>query len=367
MSRIAGPARKTRNGSTRRMKPDAAPSLQLSPSQYHRRLIDATVPALAWSGGDVRAWQRRLRKKVAELTGFADMAAAPRVPLNVRSLWRREHPLGTIERIAFTAEPGADVLAYVCLPKNASPPYTFFLCLQGHSTGMHNSIDIAREDDGLAARSEGDRDFGLECMRRGIAALCIEQRSFGERREKMQKSIAPNGCHDAAMQGILLGRTLIGQRVFDVDRGIDYLAQRGDVDMRRLGVMGNSGGGTVTLFAAALLPRVRIAMPSCYFCGFRESILSIYHCACNYVPRLYQYAEMGDVLGLFAPRPVIVVAGRQDSIFPLSGVRKQFAQLRRIYTAAGSSRRCQLVIGPEGHRFYADLAWPKALKELATL
>jgi dienelactone hydrolase len=293
--------------------------------------------------------------------------AGARVPLNVRSLWRREHPLGTIEKIAFAAEPGADVLAYVCLPKDVPPPYPFFICLQGHSTGMHNSIDIAREDDGLVAKSEGDRDFGLECMRRGLAALCIEQRSFGERREKTQKSVASNGCHDAAMQGLLLGRTLIGQRVFDVDRGIDYLAQRGDADMARLGVMGNSGGGTVTLFAAALLPRVQIAMPSCYFCSFRASIMSMHHCMCNYVPRLFQYAEMGDVLGLFAPRPVIVVAGRQDTIFPLPGVRKQFAHLRRIYTAAGAADRCRLVIGPEGHRFYADLAWPRAQKALAAL
>ncbi|KKL53551.1 hypothetical protein LCGC14_2274300 [marine sediment metagenome] len=46
---------------------------------------------------------------------------------------------------------------------------------------------------------------------------------------------------------------------------------------KELGVMGNSGGGTITLFSAALLPRPRFAMPSCYFCTFRDSIMSIYH------------------------------------------------------------------------------------------
>jgi hypothetical protein len=201
-------------------------------------------------------------------------------------------------------------------------------------------------------------------MRRGVAALCIEQRSFGERREQVQKRVSQHGCHDATMQALMLGRTLIGERVFDVDRGIDYLESRGDADMTRLGVMGNSGGGTISLFAAALLPRIRFAMPSCYFCTFRDSIMSIYHCADNYLPGLLRHAEMADVMGLFAPRPVVLVAGSKDEIFPIGGVRRAFRHLRSIYRAAGAEDRCHLVVGPEGHRFYADLAWPRMLKEM---
>mgnify|MGYP000987982760 CR=1 FL=1 len=341
--------------------------LKLSPSIHHRMLADAVEPALAWKGGDVRAWQGRLRKKVAALTGLSPMMRAPRMPLAVRSLWRREGRLGSVEKIAFAAEPGADVLAYVCLPRKAKPPYTFFICLQGHSSGMHNSIDVEREDDGSPRDAGGDRDFALGCMRRGVAALCIEQRSFGERREKVQKRVAPHGCIDAAMQALLLGRTLLAERVFDVDRGIDYLAARGDVDMARLGVMGNSGGGTTTLFAAALLPRVKLAMPSCYFCTFRDSIMAMYHCVCNYVPGLLQHAEMADVLGLFAPRPVVVVAGRKDPIFPIAGVTEGFRRLKAVYRAAGAPDRCRLVVGPGGHRFYAAQAWPVMQRELARL
>jgi hypothetical protein len=73
----------------------------------------------------------------------------------------------------------------------------------------------------------------------GGAALCLEQRSFGERRERKQRQVAPAGCQDAAMHALLLGRTLIGERVYDVDRAIDYLALRGDADLRAIGVMGN--------------------------------------------------------------------------------------------------------------------------------
>ena len=341
-------------------------TFDFAPSACHERVIKLTKQALAYDGGEVKAWQARLRRKLRDLLGWSRMPSL-RGPLHVRSVWRRPHRLGTIEKIVFTAEPGADVPAYVCLPK-AEPPYTFMICLQGHSTGMHNSIAVDRHDDTKRIRVAGDRDFAFGCMARGVAALCIEQRSFGERGETVQEQVSGyNMCHDAVVRAHMLGRTLIGERVFDVDRGIDYLASRGDVDMRRLGCMGNSGGGTVTMYAAAILRRIRFAMPSCSFCGYRDSIMSIYHCGCNHIPHLYEWAEMADVVGLFAPRPVVVVAGRDDGIFPLRGVRSAFRDLKRIYRASGAADRCRLVVGGEGHRFYADLAWPKALAELSRL
>jgi dienelactone hydrolase len=332
-----------------------------SPSLNHRHLMESITPSLAYKGGDLKAWQRRLRRRVKSLIG---MPGGEREPLNVRSLWKRDHPLGSIEKIVFTSEPYSDVMAYVCLPESATPPYSFFVCVQGHSTGAHNSIAMDLDDNSAPHEVEGDRDFGLGCMQRGVAALCIEQRSFGERRELHQERVAPHGCHDATMHALMLGRTLVGERVFDVDRGLDYLATRGDVDWSRVGVMGNSGGGTISLFSAAVLPRIRYAMPSCYFCTFRDSIMSIYHCADNYVPGLLRYAEMADVMGLFAPKPVVLVAGEHDDIFPVEATRRAFDELKVIYEAAGAAGRCHLVVGSEGHRFYASDAWPVMLEEL---
>lgn len=342
----------------------ASPSPWFSPSECHRHIMDRMVQELAYDGGDVAVWQRRLRRRLSTLLGDWP---AERVPLKVRSLWRREHPLGTIEKIVFTSEPKSDVPAFVCLPRDAKPPYTFMVCLQGHSTGMHNSIAVQRDDNTLPHEVAGDRDFALGCLQRGIAALCIEQRSFGERREQRQKRVATQGCHDATMQALMLGRTLLGERVYDVDRGIDYLVGRDDADPKRIGVMGNSGGGTVALFAAALLPRIAFTMPSCYFCTFRASIMSIHHCMDNYVPGLLKVAEMSDIAGLFAPKPMVLVAGRHDDIFPIGATRRAFRDLRRIYGEAGAPERCHLVVGPEGHRFYADQAWPVMLRELRRL
>ena len=271
------------------------------------------------------------------------------------------------EKIVFTTEPHADVPAYICLPKNATPPYTCVICVQGHSTGMHNSIAVDFKTETKRITVDGDRDFALTAMAQGYAALCIEQRSFGLRLENDQTDHAPGYCHDATMQALMLGRTLIGQRVYDVDRGIDYLAQRGDVNMKHLAIMGNSGGGTISTFAAAALPRIKLAMPSCYFCSFKDSIMAIYHCSCNYIPALYKYAEMSDILGLFAPKPVIIVAGKNDPIFPIKATRQQFQKLKTIYRAAQAENHCQLVVGPGEHRFYADLAWPKLNKAIQKL
>ncbi len=340
------------------MKKKAA-HFHLSPSEYHRRIVARTRPALRFDGGDLSRWRPRLRRKVRGALGFG---GEDRPPLNVRSLWKKEHPLGTIEKIVFTSEPRSDVPAYVCLPENAAPPYPFMICLQGHTSGMHHSIAVRFEDESRPFAVEGDRDFAIGCMKRGFAALCIEQRSFGERKEHKQKAVSSQGCHDAAMHALHLGKTLLGERVYDVDRGIDYLKQRNDADMKRVGVMGNSGGGTVSIFAAALLPRLAFAMPSCAFCACADCILSIYHCADNYVPGLLKYADMADILGLFAPKPVVVAAGKTDEIFPIKGVRKAFRNLKAIYRAAGAAERCRLVTGPEGHRFYADLAWPVFLE-----
>ena len=336
----------------------------LSPSEFHRHLMDETRPVFHYAGQDVSEWQRQLRNELHQLIG--DMPSE-RTPLNVRTLWHREHPLGAIEKIVFTSEPYADVPAYVCLPRNATPPFPWMICLQGHSTGMHNSIAVQREDESLPLEVDGDRDFALGCMQRGVAALCIEQRSFGERGERKQKSVSEQMCHDATVQALLLGRTLIGERVYDVDRGLDYLSSRDDVNMDRVGVMGNSGGGTISLFSAALLPRIAFAMPSCYFCTFRDSIMSIYHCADNYIPGILKYAEMSDIMGLFAPKPVVIVAGEKDGIFPIHATRRAFEHLTTIYTAAGAGDRCHLVVGSEGHRFYADDAWPVLQQELQRL
>jgi dienelactone hydrolase len=327
-----------------------------SPSHLHHRLMHEVRPKLTYTDGPVDQWQAQLRQRLIQQLGY-DLLPADKTPRNICTLWRKAHELGTIEKIVFTSEEGCDVPCYFCLPHAAKDrPVPVFICLQGHSTGMHNSIAVALEDEDRPIVVEGDRDFALGCMKRGIAALCIEQRSFGERREKLQSRVSPHMCHDAAMHALMLGRTLAAERIHDVAVGIEYLRTRPEVDLTELGLMGNSGGGTITLYAA-ILPEVKLAMPSCSFCTYKASIMSIYHCADNYIPGLLQWAEAGDIAGLYAPRPLVIVAGRDDEIFPLPQVYEAYEQVKRIYIAAHAADNCRLIIGDGGHRFYAEPAW----------
>ena len=125
-----------------------------------------------------------------------------------------------------------------------------------------------------------------------------------------------------------------------------------------MAITGHSGGGAVTLFVAALNERVGPVAPNAYFCSFRESIIAIDHCECNYVPGVLRLGEMWDVAGLIAPRPIVVATGEEDDIIPVKGVRRAFKNLREIYATVGAEQRCDLFVGDGGHRFYEDGVWP---------
>ena len=72
---------------------------------------------------------------------------------------------------------------------------------------------------------------------------------------------------------------------------------------------------------------------------------------------------MGDIAGLIAPRPLVIVSGTSDGIFPLASAKEQATIAQSLYKASGVPNAFRHVIGPEGHRFYADLGW-KAFDEV---
>ena len=201
--------------------------------------------------------------------------------------------------------------------------------------------------------------MALQAVRAGCVAIASDMRGFaGLRRREDRDRDAVSSCRPLQMHALLFGRTLVGERVWDVGRLIDYAATRPEVDAARIAVTGNSGGGTVTLFAAACDERVAAAIPGSYFCTFAASLGAIHHCECNYVPGLLADAEMYDVAGLIAPRPFLAVAGRHDPIFPYPAVEEAFERLRAIYADAGAADRCALSSGEGGHRYYKADVWP---------
>ena len=238
-------------------------------------------------------------------------------------------------------------------------PRPLILTPHGHGkSGKQTYVGIWSDDKEKDEILVGERDIALQAVQEGYVAIAPDMRGFASmRRSEDIERDKTSSCRTLQMHALLFGRTLIGERVFDISRLIDYATTRNEVDTSKIAISGNSGGGTISLFAAACDTRIGVAVPSSYFCTFTRSIGSINHCECNYVPGIMTVAEMYDVAGLIAPRPFMAVAGKKDAIYPYPAVQEAFAKLKRIYAVAGVPERCCLSTGEGGHRYYKREVW----------
>jgi dienelactone hydrolase len=148
------------------------------------------------------------------------------------------------------------------------------------------------------------------------------------------------------------------ERIYDVMRTIDWLKQRQDADSGFIASMGNSEGGSLSLYCAAVDERIKAVMASCCFSSYVDSIGRRAACPDAYIPGILQWIEMYDVAGLIAPRTLLLVAGENDHIFPARLGKSAFVKTRRIYAACEAKERIDFLAGPEGHRPYPNIAWP---------
>lgn len=311
---------------------------------------------------DAEAWQKKLRAKLVELVGgFPDHAPAPKAEL----LEKREFPNYVREKFVFESRPGVAVLGYALIPKTPAP-HAAMVCVPGHGRGVDDLVGI---DDKGRDRTDKDgyqHDYAIQAAEHGMAAIAIEPMGFGCRRDvnAKKKGLGTSSCQPAAGAALLLGETMIGWRVYDVMRTIDWIGTRPDFDSKRVGCMGISGGGTCTLFSAALDPRIQMAFVSGYLNTFRDSILSLSHCMDNYVPGILNWAEQYDVAGLIAPRALFAESGEKDNIFPIAAARESFEKVKRVYEVFGAADKVGHEVHPEPHVFWGKRGLPFAAAQL---
>ena len=324
-----------------------------SPSWVHLELARNIKPKNSFHGEViVDDWQTSARKSLRMLIGEIEVS-----PINsVTPVWSANDDRGTYEKIVITGEFGSKIPLYKCIPSHVEPPYSWVICLQGHNSGMHNSLGVDNVEEKWKYKVDKSNDFVNWCFSNGFAALCLEQSCFGERGENSQVKRSQHWCHDAALHSLLLGRTIMGERLADVERAIRYIDQALTGSYKNIGVMGHSLGGTVSIYSGALIKDVDFVVAGSCVSSFDESLLRIYHCADLYIPRLREYFEFGDIVGLMAPKPLVIVQGNRDPIFPLSGFKSAEKVFRSIYRKLGAVDRLQVSIGDGGHRFYAELA-----------
>lgn len=333
-------------------------------TDYMRARFAATRPLgfRATSVEEWRFWRQALQATLRRLTGYENMLATP---LNARVTEEVQRQGYRRQRVEIDTEPGVTMPLYMLLPDGLSGRAPAVIAAHGHGSGGKLSPAGCTEVPGIEATvHEYNYDYGVQAARRGYVVLCPDARGFGERREsnfQRDEQVLNSSCSQLAHMGLPLGLTVAGMWAWDLSRLIDYALSRPEVAAPRLGCIGLSGGGLQTLYLAALDERVQCAVISGYFYGVRESLLDMAgNCDCNYVPHLWENADMGDLAALIAPRPLLIETGRQDPLNGASGVanvRTQYETTRRAYELLGAPDRLAHDVFEGGHRWHGTVAY----------
>ena len=254
------------------------------------QLLMNKKPKLSFDeNNDYSTWKNAIKEKFIELVGM-DNIEKNACPLNIQIESEEEKDGYKQIRFVFESEKGAFVPCYLLIPDTGKAKYPVAITLQGHSSGFHNSVGIVKYEGDAEYQTRGQ--FAVQAVKNGFIALAIEQRGMGERRPRGYHQEMAQMCEYTAHIALLLGRTILGERMWDVSKAIDALAHFPQCDLDRILITGNSGGGTMSFYASCYDERIKLSVPSCAFCTYEDSIMNWYHCSCNFIPRAYEWFEM---------------------------------------------------------------------------
>jgi cephalosporin-C deacetylase-like acetyl esterase len=293
---------------------------------------------------DLEALQKSLRETFLKLLdGLPEKTDAP----PVKKTGQIEADDYLIERLVYESFPGYFVSALLYRPKQVRDPLPGVLSPCGHSA------------EGKAEPTY--QMLHLNLVKRGYVVLTYDPVGQGERSQFWDadkgKSRFNLACGEHAVLGnplYLLGGSLARYRIWDGMRGLDYLASRPEVDAKKLGCVGNSGGGTLTAYISALDPRVAVAAIGCYITTLPRRMANRIQTDPDADPEQDIFGFVGDgvdhagLLALRAPRPTLLATAKFD-FFPIEGARETFAEAKRLYEAAGAGERVERAEAAEKH------------------
>ncbi len=324
-----------------------------------RRMLDAYLTGIAerhWEARQVevssivtpaqlRARQDYIRSRILEAIG----GLPERTPLQARitgTLIRRGY---RVEKLIYESLPGFRVTANLYIPSTGKPPFPAVLGTSGHSLLSKADADYQRAWIGL--------------VRSGFVVLVYDPPGQGERSEYWDqakgKSVVGIGAKEHAMAGlqcILTGTNIARYLVWDGIRGLDYLLSRPEVDPARVGVAGNSGGGAIAAYLAAVEPRFAAAALSCFITRWPELWMDPGPQDPEQVLHgfMANHLDFAGLLVAAAPHPLQVLAARGD-YFPVEGTRRTLDEAGRMYAMLGAADRLNLTEADGEHRWSLPL------------
>lgn len=292
---------------------------------------------------ELRAYQQRRRDFfLGQLGGFPE-----RTPLNAEVVGGRSFADYRIERVIFESQPHFHVTATLYLPLTPGP-HPAVLHPTGHSTNA-KARDLYQQ-------------ASIVMAKHGLAVLCYDPIGQGERHHFFKpdgKLLFGGTTQEHQLMGIgcaLLGSSLARYMIWDGMRGIDYLQSRADIDPKRIGCTGISGGGTMTSYLMALDDRIVSAAPGCYLTGFRRLLetISPQDIEQNIPGQIAFGLDHGDYVLMRAPQPTLIMAATQD-YFDIQGAWDLFRQAKRFYTRLGFAERVDLIEPDTQHGFPTEM------------
>ena len=286
------------------------------------------------------AYQQRMRQFFLSQLG----ELPERTPLRPQVVGRIDRDGYQIEKIIFESQPQHFVTAVLYLP-DAKPPYPGVLVPCGHT----------------ANGKAGYQPICILLAHNGLAALCYDPIDQGERCQLLDPQGKPlaNGTRGHTLVGvgsILLGRNTATFRIWDGMRALDYLQSRPEIDAKRIGCTGNSGGGTLTSYLMALDERIVCAVPSCYLTSFRRLLQTIgpQDAEQDIHAQIAYGMDHADYVMMRAPKPTLMSTATRD-FFDIGGSWDSFRQAKRFYTRLGFAERVDLIETDQKHGYTAQL------------
>lgn len=296
------------------------------------------------SPADLEKLQKALREEFLKL--LDGLPARQGVP-PARKIEQIDGDDYVVEKLVLESFPAYFVPALLYRPKKVEGklPGIISPCGHSHTGKAANSYQILH----------------VNLAKRGYVVLTFDPVGQGERSQYWDEDKAKSrfnlGCGEHCVLGnplYLLGTSLARYRIHDGLRALDYLEARPEVDGKRLGCVGASGGGTLTSYIAALDPRVQVAVPSCYITTLPRRMGNRIQRDPESDPEQDIYGFVGGgidhagLLALRAPRPTQVNAAKLD-FFPIEGARESFVEVKKLYEAANAADALTIAEADERH------------------
>jgi dienelactone hydrolase len=239
-----------------------------------------------------------------------------------------------VERLIFQTRPGVWMTANAYVPEREGQ-VPAVLCVHGHWQGAKQDPVVQQRCIGLA--------------KLGFFVLAVDAFGAGERGQG--KALGEYHGEMTAAALLPVGLPLAGLQMYENVRAIDYLCERPEVDPKRIGVTGASGGGNQTMYVGAWDERLRAIVPVCSV-GNYQAYLGAACCMCEVVPGALSFTEEGDILGLAATRGLMVISATRDAPqFSVAESQRSVARAQAIARLLGTPASVRHTIIESSHDY----------------